>query len=112
MKWKHKQTGWDAYTMFYEMPDGGVRVTYEVGGAKVSFNLPTKLVEVDENWEEVDDDRWLNLKLTAREFMETFAMTIDPGGRNHDSLVMKTKIDKMFVFRDEATDNDHDKGYS
>jgi len=101
MKWKHKQTGWEAKTHYYEFPDQGVIIKYKVGDNDVSFNLPLEIVQADENWEEVDDDRWLRLRLTAREFMEAFAMTIDPSGCNHDSLVVKQLIDRMYVSKKE-----------
>ena len=97
MKWKHKQTGWEAKTHYYEYPDQGVIVKYKVGGNDVSFTLPLGIVQADENWEEIPDDRWLRLRLTAKEFMEAFAMTIDPSGNGHDSFVMKQLIDRMHV---------------
>jgi hypothetical protein len=101
MKWKHKQTGWEAKTHYYEFPDQGVSIKYKVGDKDVSFNLPLEIVQADKNWEEVDDDRWLRLRLTAREFMEAFVMTIDPSGCNHDSLVVKQLIDRMYVSKKE-----------
>jgi hypothetical protein len=101
MKWKHKQTGWLAQTHYYEYPSQGVKVEYEVGGAKVSFTLPLKLVLADDNWEEITDDRWLKFRLTIKEFMEAYAMTIDPSGCNHDSLVAKTLIDRMYMEQPE-----------
>lgn len=97
MKWKHKQTDWLAQTHYYEFPDQGVIVKYDIGGTKVSFTLPLEIVQADENWEEIPDDRWLRLRLTAKEFMEAFAMTIDPSGCNHDSLVVKQLIDRMYM---------------
>jgi hypothetical protein len=97
MKWKHKQTGWEAKTHYYEFPDQGVIVKYDIGGTKVSFTLPLEIVQADENWEEMPDDRWLEFSLTAKQFMEAFAMTIDPSGCNHDSLVVKQLIDRMYM---------------
>jgi hypothetical protein len=101
MKWKHKQTGWEAKTHYYEFPDQGAIVKYEVGGANVSFTLPFEIIQADENWEEIDDDRWLRLRLTAKEFMEAFAMTVDSSGNGHDSFVMKQFVDRMFVAKDK-----------
>lgn len=97
MKWKHKQTGWLAQTRYYQFLQEGVVVNYKVGDKEISFTLPIELVQADENWEELPDDRWLDLKLSVKEFMEAFAMTIDISGQSHDSLVVKTLVDRMYV---------------
>ena len=101
MKWKHKQTGWLAQTRYYQLLQEGVIVNYKVGDKETLITLPIELVQADENWEELPDDRWLNLKLSAKEFMEAFAMTIDPGGSNHDSLVVKMLVDGMHIPKKE-----------
>ena len=101
MKWKHKQTGWLAQTRYYQLLQEGVSVNYKVGDKETLITLPIELVQADENWEELPDDRWLNLKLSAKEFMEAFAMTIDPGGSNHDSLVVKMLVDGMHIPKKE-----------
>jgi hypothetical protein len=33
--------------------------------------------------------------------MEAFAMTIDPSGCNHDSLVVKNLVDRMYLPKNE-----------
>ena len=101
MKWKHKQTGWLAQTRYYQLLQEGVIVNYKVGNKEISFTLPIELVQADENWEELPDDRWLDLNLTAREFMKAFVMTIDPGGNDHDSLVVKMLVDRMHIPKKE-----------
>ena len=101
MKWKHKQTGWLAQTRYYNLLQEGVIVNYKVDDKIHTFVLPIELVQADENWEELPDDRWLDLKLSAKEFMEAFAMTIDPGGNSHDSLVVKMLVDRMYIAKNE-----------
>jgi hypothetical protein len=101
MKWKHKQTGWLAQTRYYHLLQEGVIVNYKVNDQIHTFVLPIELVRADENWEEMSDDRWLEFSLTAKQFMEAFVMTIDPSGCNHDSLVMKQLIDRMYVAKDK-----------
>ena len=97
MKWIHKQTGWEAQTIMYQDPSYGVRVRYEAGGIKTTFNLPIQILQSDENWLEMPDERWLEFSLTAKEFMKAFAMTIDARGLSHDSLVVKSAIDKKYM---------------
>jgi hypothetical protein len=103
MKWKHKQTGWLAQTRYYHLLQEGVIVNYKVNDQIHTFVLPIELVRADENWEEMSDDRWLEFSLTAKQFMEAFVMTIDPSGCNHDSLVMKQLIDRMYVAKDKKS---------
>ena len=102
MKWKHKQTGWEATGIYYQYPSQGAKVRYEVGGMQTSFFLPTEVIEADPNWEEIVDDRWLDFSFTVREFMEGFVMTIDLGARSHDSLVAKMLVDKKFMEKKES----------
>jgi hypothetical protein len=97
MKWKHKQTGWLAQTRYYNLLQEGVIVNYKVNDKIHTFVLPIELVQADKNWEEMPDDRWLEFSLSAKQFMEAFAMTIDPSGCNHDSLVVKQLIDRMHI---------------
>jgi len=106
MKWIHKQTGWEAETAMYQDPSYGVRVRYEVGGMKTTFNLPIEILQSDENWIEMPDDRWLDFSLTAKEFMQAFAMTIDARGLSHDSLVVKSAIDKKYMMAAVQEDNE------
>ena len=101
MKWKHKQTGWLAQTRYYNFLQEGVIVNYKVNDKVHVLTLPIELVQADSNWEELPDDRWLELNLTAKQFMEAFAMTIDPSGCNHDSLVVKTLVDRMYLPKNE-----------
>jgi len=89
--------GWLAQTRYYHLLQEGVVVNYKVDDKTHTFILPIELVQADENWEEMPDDRWLELALTAKQFMEAFAMTIDPSGCNHDSLVVKQLIDRMHI---------------
>jgi hypothetical protein len=97
MKWKHKQTGWLAQTRYYNLLLEGVIVNYKVDDKIHTFVLPVELVQADQNWEEMPDDRWLEFSLSAKQFMEAFAMTIDPSGCSHDSLVVKQLIDRMHI---------------
>jgi len=96
MKWKHKTTGWTAQTAYYEMPRSSITCTMETDGRKVHFHIPGELILADSNWEELPDERWLDKPLTAREFMEAFAMTIDTSATSHDAFVVKSLIDKNY----------------
>lgn len=95
MKWKHKTLGWTAQNAYYDMPESNLTCTILKDGGEINFSIPKLLIENDNNWEAVPDGRWLDFKLTAREFMEAFAMVITEGANNHDSFVVKSKIDKM-----------------
>ena len=94
MKWNHKKLGWTAQTTYYDMPNSHITCTILKDGGEINFSLPRLLIENDNNWEEVPDGRWLNYQMTAREFMEAFAMVITEGANGHDSFVVKSKIDK------------------
>jgi len=95
MKWKHKQTGWLAQTHYYKLEfSKEAFFSYEVGGMKHTTYLPIEMIKLDENWEEIADDRWLDETFTVRAFMEAFAMLISSDGASHDSFVAKNMVDK------------------
>ncbi len=94
MKWKNKVTGWTAQSEYYSYPTSAIKCKYTNGEKNVEFNIPYQLIQADENWEEIPDGRWLDYQMSAREFMEAFAMTITDGACGHDSYVVKRKIDK------------------
>ena len=95
MKWKHKLTGWVAKTDQYKLEySDGARFSYEVGGLKHKVYLPTNLIQADENWEEIPDDRWLRESFTVEEFMKAFAMVITEEAAGHDSVVAKGMVDR------------------
>ena len=95
MKWKHKTLGWTAQNAYYEMPESHINCTINKDNNEIRFQIPRLLIDNDDNWQEVPDGRWLNYKVTAREFMEAFSMVITEGGSSHDSFVVKNMIDKM-----------------
>lgn len=106
MKWKHKIMGWEARTPFYDVEiSRNVSFTYEADGMKQTVSLPLKLVQADENWEEVPDGRWLDEQFSVKEFMEAFAMVITESASGHDSVVAKGMVDRKIRKRYEKTDN-------
>lgn len=95
MKWKHKINGWEAATLYYLHQKSNIYCYVPLSEGKIhSFTIPYDLIEYDNNWEEIPDGRWLDYTLSAREFMEAFAMTITDDACGHDSFVVKMKIDK------------------
>ena len=102
MKWKHKITGWEAKTQYYDIElNKSITFSYEAGGLKQTVYLPFDLVNVDDNWEEVPDGRWLDETFTVREFMEAFAMVITEEAAGHDSIVGKGMVDRKIKKRYE-----------
>ena len=94
MKWKHKTLGWTAKTYYYNGLQSSITCTIIKDEEQVNITMPRELIDNDSNWQEIPDGRWLDYSMTAREFMEAFAMVITDGATNHDSYVVKSLIDK------------------